>query len=290
MREVDELFVSKASVKLFHYTSISSLLGIAESRTLWASNAYFLNDSAEITHACDVFEWVIDDTISLSIENDRNVEFLRQLKKWIGSFKRGIYNIFVFSLSEQSNLLSQWRGYTPYGKGVSLCFPAGVINGILGKNGFRLAKCVYTEGEKREIINSLLDKLIRSFVNEFFGKEINGGRVDTRYFQFLERFRGEILQVLLIIKSSAFIEEQEWRLISPYYPGIAVPEVKFRAGASILIPYLEISLPDDGHIFDHVLLGPSQYQAHAVAALDMFLLSKGLCSLAGGSGLPYRQW
>jgi hypothetical protein len=35
---------------LYHYTDAHGLLGIVQSRQLWASNAAFLNDSTEVTY------------------------------------------------------------------------------------------------------------------------------------------------------------------------------------------------------------------------------------------------
>lgn len=36
---------------LSHYTTLEGLKGIVEARRLWASNASFLNDKAELSHA-----------------------------------------------------------------------------------------------------------------------------------------------------------------------------------------------------------------------------------------------
>jgi hypothetical protein len=39
---------------LFHYTDTTGLLGIAQSNSVWATNALFLNDEGEIRHTRDL--------------------------------------------------------------------------------------------------------------------------------------------------------------------------------------------------------------------------------------------
>ena len=58
----------------------------------------------------------------------------------------------------------------------------------------------------------------------------------------MEKFRCDILQVFALIKDPSFREECEWRIISKYYPKYTVPEIKFREGASMLVPYIEIKI------------------------------------------------
>jgi hypothetical protein len=53
---MDSFFYQQAPAKLYHYTGIGGLLGMARSRAAWASNAYYLNDSREVVHACDVLD------------------------------------------------------------------------------------------------------------------------------------------------------------------------------------------------------------------------------------------
>src|ERR1039458_9844890 len=46
---------------IYHYTTADGLKGIIEKNELWASSAYFLNDSAEITYGYGVLKEVLDD-------------------------------------------------------------------------------------------------------------------------------------------------------------------------------------------------------------------------------------
>jgi len=54
-------FSESPDASLYHYTSLTSLVGIATKRELWASHVYYLNDSKEIIHACELLDSTLDD-------------------------------------------------------------------------------------------------------------------------------------------------------------------------------------------------------------------------------------
>lgn len=290
MRDLDHFFASSPDEPLYHYTGVGALLGAAKSKSLWASHVYYLNDSKEIVHACEVLETLLRPKVAAA-GNATEALFLTQLMDWIKRFQATEYCLFVFSLSEEASLLSQWRSYTPHGKGVSLGFSPTVLASIARKSDLRLARCLYQTFEHEEVLNSLIEKLLYTF-------RIRPPVIDPRaavaeqcYHPFLEGFRGEVLQVLAIVKHREFREEREWRLISPYYPRYVTPKISFREGASMLIPYIELPLPvDDGPVFDTVTLGPSSHEPLSISALSMFLSNQRLCNTVCSSNIPYRKW
>ncbi len=290
MRSIDSYFHDEVDKALYHYTDIDSIVGMAETNAIWASNVYFLNDSAEIVYACDVLEGVIKPRIVFGDNDDPEIAFLNQLKNWVTACKRNTYNIFVFSLSEEPSLLSQWRSYTPHGRGVSAGFSQDSLSAIAKSSGVRIAKCLYERDEQEEIISSLIEKLLITFRRELPNIDTTKAHPTQCYHPFLEQFRGDVLQVLSIIKHREFREEKEWRLISRYYDNYTVPEIKFRKGASMLVPYVEFSLADMRPIFERVILGPSQHQNLSMSALSMFLSNKKLSHETVNCVIPYREW
>jgi hypothetical protein len=290
MRQVDDYFCHSIERTLYHYSGIGSLMGIAETNNIWASNAYYMNDSKEITHACDVLENVLKPKMVFGNDTDPEYIFLKQFLEWLKSFRNVTYNIFVFSLSEQPSLLSQWRSYTPHGKGISIGFSKETINEIIQTKSLRAAKCLYEMHEKEEAMASLVDKLLTTFRQEVGTIDTSKAHPTQSYHPFLEGFRGDILQVLSIIKHETFQEKQEWRLVSKYYPKYTVPDIKFREGASMLIPYIELPLGVSKPYFTEVRLGPSYHENLSMSALSMFLSNKGLCDSTVNSGIPYREW
>lgn len=290
MRQIDEYFSDDVNKTLFHYTGVSSLAGMAKTNCLWASNIYYMNDSAEITHACDVLKNVITPDFAFGNPPAIEVEFIRQFREWVSACITTTYNIFVFSLSEEPSLLSQWRSYTPHGKGVSIGFSGTSLKAIAQTSNLRIVKCLYEKNEHEEILRSLLDKLLTTFRQEQPIPDASKAHPTQSYHPFLEKFRQDVLQVLSIIKHGAFREEKEWRLISPYYATYTIPTIKFREGASMLVPYIELPLGESKPYFETVILGPSPHQNLSISALSMFLSNQKLCNRTENCVIPYREW
>lgn len=289
MRKVSDLFVNEIGRPLYHYTGIGSLLGISKTKSLWASNVYYLNDSKEIIQACDVMDDVLKPMLIFG-GNEPNKIFLAQFKEWAESFRRETYNLFVFSLSEEPSLLSQWRSYTPHGKGVSIGLSPETLNRLVQYCDVKLAKCIYARHEQENVLSELIQMLLTTFQQKVHEIDVTKAHPTQCYHPFLETFRGDVLQVLSMIKHEAFKEEQEWRLISNYYPNYTLPAVKFREGASMLVPYIELPLGENKPYFQGVLLGPSPHPNLSNSALSMFLSNQRLCNSAGYCGIPYREW
>lgn len=288
VRQVDSFFSPTADRMLYHYTGISGLLGIVESRRVWASHVYYLNDSKEILQACDVLDRVLAER---HVGGDASEsEFRRQFREWLASFRHTPYNIFVFSLSEKGSLLSQWRSYTPYGKGVSVGFSPAVLNHLLRDQGLRIARCLYSAAEHRELMHGLLDRMLTTFRQRATNLDLGRAHPSQRYHPFLEEYRKDLLQVLAIVKHSAFEEEREWRIVTPYFPDFTVPDLKFREGASMLLPYTELRLQPEGKLFEEVILGPSQHANLSMSALSMYLSNRGVCDRTTNSDIPLREW
>lgn len=291
MRQVHEFFSPTANNTLYHYTGIGALLGIVESRRLWASHAYYLSDSKEILHACDVLNTILSEKVEEFDAEEK--EFVQQFAQWLETFRGNAFHIFLFSLSEERSLLSQWRSYTPHGKGVSLGFSPSILNHILKTPGFRIARCLYERPQHVELMNSLLEKMLVTFRQRLPHLDTSKSHPSQKYHGFLEDFRSELLQVLTIVKHSAFREESEWRIVSPYFPKYTVPVIRFREGASMLLPYIELELPahdETQTLFDEVILGPSQDSNLSFSALSAYLSNKKVCNKTVNSGIPFRKW
>jgi hypothetical protein len=289
MRTIDSFFVDKVTIPLYHYTGIGSLLGMASSESVWASSISYMNDSKEIVHACETVENVLRARFAFG-ERNEEYRFLQQFQNWTNSLKNTAHTIFVFSLSEKPSLLSQWRSYTPHGKGVSLQFSPAQVNFIAESSNLRIARCIYETGEQEEVISSLITRLLESFTQELPNIDISKRHPDQCYYGFINQYTNEIFQVLTIIKHGAFEEECEWRLISPHYPKLTDPKLKFREGASMLVPYIELPFGKSIPFFEHIILGPSQHQNLSMSGLSMFISNQGISNSVSNCVIPYREW
>lgn len=286
-----EDFFPASSPTLYHYTNIGALLGIVENRKLWASHAYYLNDSEEILYAVDQLVFVTSMLATGTNFNVQEKELLTRFPDWLQSFRHTPYHLFVFSLSEERSLLSQWRSYTTHGKGVSLGFDAQTLEHIVTAGGCKLVRCVYTKQHQLALATLLLKKVWDTFQKRVRGADATVKHPSEDYPGFFEEFRGDFLQALAIVKNPQFQEEREWRIVSAYFPSYVVPEVKFREGASMLLPYIELPLAaSPAGVFAEVVLGPSQDTKLSHAALSNYLSNKGVCSVTINSEIPYRKW
>jgi len=59
--------------------------------------------------------------------------------------------------------------------------------------------------------------MLISFAREKSTIDTSRRHPTQKYFPFMEKFRGDILQVFALIKNPAFREEREWRIISKYF-------------------------------------------------------------------------
>ena len=269
------------------------MISIADSKKVWASNIFFLNDSSEILYASSLMLEVLSD-YSASDFSESEKEMKNQFNNWIVNWlTKTQYNIFIFSLSEEKNLLSQWRSYTPHGKGLSIGFDHDTINSMLSESSCRIAKCLYAESEQKSVLSDLINKIFYSFRNEDLTQYDLLGNKDKpdKFNPFFNKFVSEILQVLAIIKHPSFQEEKEWRIISRYYAQYTVDDIKYREGSSILVPYIEINFPDIGRPpIKEVFLGPTEYNNLSMSSLGQFLASKKICNHVISSHTPYRVW
>jgi len=291
MRTIDEVFSQTPKSTLYHYTGIGSLLGIVDSGVLWASHIYYLNDSAEILFACQLLRDLVKERTPGAPRDQ--ADFLGEFHSWLETFTNTAYHLFVFSLTEEGNLLSQWRSYTPHGKGIAIGFAVQFLMKKVREHDLRIARCLYETDEQRTLMNDLLERMLISFAREKSTIDTSRRHPTQKYFPFMEKFRGDILQVFALIKNPAFREEREWRIISKYFAKYTVPEVKFREGACMLVPYMEILIADKANpelLFERVILGPTEHNNLSHSALSSYLSNKKVCNETVSSGIPYREW
>lgn len=266
---------------LYHYTSLGALVGIVTNRELWASHVYYLNDSKEVLHACELLDRTLDDN-SVFEPNLRRSNFFTHLRTWIGELKNRQFKLFVFSLSEERSLLSQWRSYTTHGKGVSIEFNRVLVRRLAEDNKLRLGRCLYEASEHKKLVEDVVDYLLDKFEN-------SPGTPDTYlgHFELFEDYLDIVLSAICLIKHESFAEEKEWRLILS--AEFSFPKVAYREGLNMMIPYVVLKI-GSGKVFNSILLGPSENIELAMSSLVGFLGQHSICKAVAPSYIPYREW
>lgn len=274
---------------LYHYTSLPGLKEIVEDQVLWASNAHYLSDIKEIRHAHDML--LAEIVERLKSADALAAEVLTQLRHWLLERAIGPQQLFLCPFTEEGNLLSQWRGYTPHGLGVSLGFPASRIMALAATQGYRLVQCIYEEREQRRLVGGVVDAMFAALHKD---TALCAGGGKTSYQAVFDRFTDDLLLLAAVLKHGSFREEREWRVISRLYdddpPDAAV---KYRVGRFTLIPYREFSLaegPGCALNLDEVVVGPSSSLELSMHSIPQYLASRGVSARNGvrSCGIPYR--
>ena len=279
--KLEAYFPKESGRSLYHYTSLGSLVGIVTNRELWASHVYYLNDSKEIIHACELLDRILDDN-SVFEPDIRRSKFFEHLRKWVGELKSRKFSLFVFSLSEERSLLSQWRSYTTHGKGVSIEFNNALVRRLAEGNKLRLGRCLYDASEHEALVKHVVDYLLEKFENS---PGISESYLE--HFELFEDYIDIVLSAICLIKHNSFSEEKEWRLILS--SEFSFPKVSYREGSTMMIPYVVLEL-GAGKIFNSIILGPSENVDLALSSLTSFLAQQSICKAVGPSYIPYREW
>lgn len=247
-------------MKLYHYCPTDSFLSIIQNRSIRLSSLTNSNDAMEgkwirniFQRKCEEQSFSKSDVVEIMTSFDFIIEFTRPLG---------------FCLTEEGDLLSQWRGYADDGQGMSIGFAKEFLDDTVhssgNTNGYSLQQIAY--GDDVEIEN--VQKVIKA-LKEFSDK---GAFQPWNLFDTIKseeekeakkklRIAASAPLLLLMFelfkaKSPSFSEEKEWRLISYSFKELA-DDCRFTASNGNLKRYREYPLPTEGlNSVVEVVLGP----------------------------------
>jgi hypothetical protein len=217
-----------------------------------------------------------------------------------------------FCLSEEGDLLSQWRGYADDGRGVAIGFESSFFSDLTETTpdrakGFDLlfVQVCYDPNEQRKITRPYFEK---------FCQMTNDGALTSPSLLSDEteeehKKKAGFLQVAMIsfiphlyaLKNPAFREEKEWRLISLITPGnalaVAISEqpsgwklfdMDYHAKQDRLVPFRSFSLDGKAgrHPIREVVLGPKNITPETF--VDGALRRYGMVAQVRRSTASYR--
>lgn len=275
---------------LCHYTTQKGLMGILESRQLWATDVRYLNDSQEFVYATDLAIKYLNDHPLKSSDDTRKAFAQRALdmldRKAVAALTTPT---FVTSFSEDDDLLSQWRGYCPSGSGFAICFAFDRIDELANANGWQLDKCIYTEDDQTDFLTRCERFAMANPMDlAKFGTDKSK--------QSAVVFVAQLARNGLSLKHPKFKEEREWRaFISDMTLDINKPDtISLREGKSSLIPYIGFPLTlynQELMQIDSLVISPTPDKELATTAAQYLLDSKKIGSTQiQHSQIPYRHW
>lgn len=292
---------------LYHYTDARGLLGIVQSRQLWASNAAFLNDSTEVTYIRGVLAEVAEQfrdehavtadireyaasafagTGRFSPTEGRTASVISILES-APTMAGGVFDVYVSCFCAWGDLLSQWRGYPSSGGGYAL----GLRPESIRRGGGVLRRVIYDEETQRRLLYDLLAPIVEAVAsaNPDEGKDLWDWLVRDH----LGRVYASVEECSFCFKHPGFAEESEWRIVvlrardPTQRPNDPPPDV--RATRAGLLPYLKRSL--EGDAVAEVVVGPSSQPTLAADAAVQLLSIAGYENareMVSHSAIPLR--
>jgi hypothetical protein len=290
--------LEKPPAILYHYTSMDGLLGIVNSGRIRATDIRYLNDESESKQIWNALRGRLQQrlagTSGPELANAREILDAIENRHASGVF----IDVFVASFSELGDSLSQWRAYSSGGIGFSIGFDPSalriqsVTNALSGKPVSvmgRLARVRYVRADDDPSIDSVIAAIDQhaSFMDDNLIKNLPGPEKPSRG----DLFRAVASTMAPVFKNEAFSEEHEWRLILSKSPR-PMPLKQFRAGKSMLIPYVEAEPTGEGSYFiNEVVVGPTPHPALSKKAVESLFKSIGQPQVVVRESMaPYRHW
>lgn len=263
---------------LYHYCSTPTAFSILQGRTIRLSALSAANDTLEGR--------VLGQVFSEALRRTSLPEGVRAVAEIIVDGYPTSTEGFAFCLSEEGDLLSQWRAYATDGTGIAIGFDRDALGAdfgpvSFGRQHFELVKVGYgtsdlaielkastanleTEfgefGEfvklrpgvtKADVLSTFSDRS-RNPAGLFVGQRPDAPALLDRMLKALAPLHFRIYGT----KPKPFQEEREWRLIR-YQHHIASPVIKFLSDAHSIRPFVECSIADPAkNAVQAVVLGP----------------------------------
>jgi hypothetical protein len=216
---------------LYYYCSVDSFIKIISNKSLWMTNLFFLNDSAEHFWLRNKVRGLIERKLEKNPEHG-GYGYLQTILRQ--EWRRDIY---CSCFSEHADVLSQWRAYGDDGKGFAIGFSTDHLLWLQTNLRGQLANVIYDENEQDTLIEWAFD-LPPSYDGD--EQTIEDGTTTIL---------GNISEAACRCKNKAFSEEAEWRLvcepIDVYDPEeetcwskAGVPRYIERHG--LITPYIEV--------------------------------------------------
>lgn len=264
-----ELYAESPEKTLYHYTSFKALLEIIKSRALYASDIRFLNDAAEMKHTANLLRTEISRRLK---QGHSNPKLLNQLRDWLSHSITDCHMLFVVCFTANGNLLSQWRGYCPLGRGVSLGLNPDRVTKCADSQSYQIGKCVYDNVRQRELVAKIIDEIETLAAEQGENSNTSKRHPSQSFHDVFKDVEADLLRVAAILKHPSFQEEEEWRAVSPVLTNYVNAPISYREGASMLVPYLEFSLVPESYKqleIQHIYLGPTPNINLSMTSLSM---------------------
>jgi hypothetical protein len=285
-------------MNLYHYCSNAVLTSILSNREIWASELALSNDALEGKWLRRVF---VDCCNEKGVTPSDQVELLNYLDLVIS-----MAGYAGFCMSEEGDLLSQWRAYADNGMGASVGFNSEyfeVLGNIRRDRGdtfsAHLTEVIYDSAEQKKLLAEHVDEIIKlirdgalrqsTFLTSEEDNKKRKDKLRTMGLRFLFFYF-----FVFKLKNPAFSEEREWRVISHIVQTERdvtlgqLAKMEFKAHMDRIVPFARILLEPLPHSsITEIVLGPRNATPERV--VEAFLLKNGWSNVSVNRSLAsYR--
>lgn len=217
---------------IYHYTTISGLIGIISKCELWASDCRYLNDGSELSYANDLF-WDEVKKLHLRPIEDNEGGGYRLPYSALRYFR-----MFITCFCMNGDLLSQWRGY-----GEDQGYSIGFSSANLKKQGI---------GDIVPIQYGIPNP------EKYFEEELHDAQYPTAHPGVYDYHASQsFLPRIASVKHPGFAEEKEWRLLNQISEDdVNGPDSNIKFRPSSMGPISYITLPFKMNCVREIVIGP----------------------------------
>ena len=211
--------MGKQPKMLYHYCSLDTFLKIITSGKIWLSDVRKSNDKQELSHLKS------ECAIQLLTAQNEYLERYSEEEGFIYDFKAmeeinslakkiaytDIFSTWVFCLSEEFDLLSQWRGYADNGAGICIGFDYNYLNQIN----------LLSQKDKARMFCLRPIDYGQESVFEYFTSRLDMDNILMDFDAFKERCHTTLFSTFSeapFYKNDSFSEEKEWRISLTFIP------------------------------------------------------------------------
>lgn len=223
---------------VWHYTDSSGLVGILDSKSMWASATDALNDSTELTFGVEFFKSEISRFREKMSPGFTKVLENLLLQDWEEQLEN---EVFICSASLREDSLTQWRGYAG---------PDGFALGFDSRSKWEPRKETHAPGKRarnyarpiawQEVLYRPVEQrtALTTFLNDrdIMFEEVSEDEEKFFLQEASSYLLHELSLLLPLFKHEAFVDEAETRIVT----GVGYRNAKYRANQRRIVPYLEL--------------------------------------------------
>ncbi len=280
----------------YHYTNSEGLKGIIESKKMWATNCFFLNDPREFFYG---WRFVGDVLARISTKVQKSKRYKKIIDEYIQKAETALVNhggipldLYIISFSEECDSLSQWRAYTKNEKGYVIGINPHDIPHATFDFDFYMSqefpvlnfiKVIYDLDTQISLIIETFDNLVNGIISCLKENKITyrQGEHEIIWIMFFLH-----IFFCALLKDPHFKDEREIRILlfCPKSGNILKKDndintkALFRIANEIITPYIEVDfsskINDNIMPIKEIITGPN-HDIKSLMGLDIFLKQKG---------------